>query len=571
MFARAPITSGGCRGWRAAANKAGFAFRMQRVVRRPGASLQKGQRVGGLDRLAILHPWGPAVDQPISRRDWIKTGAAGLAAAALTPTASTPAVPPDHSSFSFHHDHVLGTSLDLWLLAPDMATAERAEAVALAEVERLRQVFSLYDPDSELSRLNRTAGSVAASADLRAVLRRYERWQAVSAWACNPQVGALAALWAVAERTGFVPDRAALAALADAIRRPGWRIDDAAGTVTRTSPHPLDLNAGAKGYILGRAADAVRAAVPAVAGGLVNLGGDLVGWGARAWPLGVQDPAAPAENAEPLGGLWLTDGAVATSGGYQRFFTVRSLRYSHLLDPRTGQPANDIASATVVAPDSVTANLLATTLCVLGTDEGLRLTATVPGAECLVITTAGRRVTSPGLRLTAVARAGGRRQAAENKATSDPWPDGFQVSVALEVPNVGGGGRYRRPYVAVWVEDADGKAVRTLAVWGNASRWLPELTDWWKIGRGDAALVRAVTRATRGPGKYELAWDGKDDKGTALGQGTYTIKVEVSREHGGHVRQLAKIDCKAEAVTVKMAKNVEAGETTVEYGKKTQP
>jgi thiamine biosynthesis lipoprotein ApbE len=498
----------------------------------------------------------------------MKAGAASLAAAALAPAATTSGGSPGADTFSFHHDHVLGTSLDLWLLAPDAAAAERAETVALAEVERLRSVFSLYDPDSELCRLNRANGPVAASADLRAVLHRYERWQVASGWACNAQVRALAAQWFAAERTGFLPDEIALAALAAAIRCFGWRIDDAAGTVTRTTPYPLDLNAGAKGYILGQAAAAVRAAVPAVAAGLANLGGDLICWGERAWPLGVQNPSAPAENAEPLGGLWLKDGAVATSGGYQRFFTIGTLRYSHLLDPRSGQPADDVTSATVLSPDSVTANLLATTLCVLGPDEGLRLTAAVPGAECLVVTAAGRRVASPGLRLAPVSRAGGRPQAVEKKPAADAWPDGFQVSIALELPDVGGGARYRRPYVAVWVEDARGKPVRTLAFWANKSKYYRELTDWWKIGVNDDALVEAVTRATRGPGKYELAWDGKDDKGNTLGQGTYTIKIEVSREHGGHVRQSGKIDCKAEAATLKLAKNAETGETVVTYGKK---
>jgi hypothetical protein len=117
-------------------------------------------------------------------------------------------------------------------------------------------------------------------------------------------------------------------------------------------------------------------------------------------------------------------------------------------------------------------------------------------------------------------------------------------------------------------EDDAGKAVRTLAVWGDAPKYLRDLSDWWKIGKGDADLVKAVTRATRGPGKYNLVWDGKDDKGNALPQGTYTVRVEVHREHGKHLRQSGKIDCKEDDAAVKLDKNEEAGETAVEYGKK---
>jgi hypothetical protein len=126
----------------------------------------------------------------------------------------------------------------------------------------------------------------------------------------------------------------------------------------------------------------------------------------------------------------------------------------------------------------------------------------------------------------------------------------------------------RRPYVAVWAENADGKTVRTVTVWGNQPRWIPELTRWWKIARDDRKLVQAVTRATRAPGKYTLAWDGKDDQGKLLPRGTYTLHVEVHREHGKHVTQTGKIVCAEEPAHITLAANAETGETVVEYGKK---
>jgi hypothetical protein len=226
-----------------------------------------------------------------------------------------------------------------------------------------------------------------------------------------------------------------------------------------------------------------------------------------------------------------------------------------------------VAGATVVADDNVTANALATTLCVLSPDEGLRLVQDTPGAECLLVLADGRQVRSAGLRaLEGAVAARAEEKAAVQKGL--PWPEGHKVSVALELLKGLGGKRYRRPYVAVWVEDADGKTVRSVTVWGRQPRWLPTLTDWWKVAGENEKLVKSVTRATRGPGKYEIVWDGKDDRGAAVGQGTYTIRVEVHREHGKHVRQSGKVVCGAEPVKVTLRKNAEAADTVIEYGKK---
>jgi hypothetical protein len=222
-----------------------------------------------------------------------------------------------------------------------------------------------------------------------------------------------------------------------------------------------------------------------------------------------------------------------------------------------------VAAATVAAPDSVTANVLATTLCVLAPEEGLRLVEAVPGAECLLVTVDGRHLRSAGLKLLPLLAP----QGGGAKPKGAPWPAGYQVTVALELPKVTAR-RYRRPYVAVWFEDAAGKTVRTLTVWGNSRKWLRTMTDWWRIGSGDEGLVKAVTRATRGPGKYSLAWDGKDDRGNPVPQGTYTVRVEVHREHGKHLRQSGKIECQAAPAKLTLAKNAETGDTTVEYGKK---
>jgi thiamine biosynthesis lipoprotein ApbE len=496
-------------------------------------------------------------------------GVTALAWAAV-PEAPVPKLA--QTEFAFHHDHVIGTSLDLCVVAPDEATADRAELAVLDEIERLRLIFSTYDPASEISKLNKTREPVVVSSEMAEVLRAYELWQRASGGAFNGQVGELVRVWKVAEKANQEPSAATLERIAGELRKPGWKLDTVTNTVTRLTDQPLNLNAIGKGYIIRKAADAARKNASEVRGLLINLGGDILALGelpgSTGWVVGIQDPFRHYDNEAPIAGLRLSNQAIATSGGYERFYTVGGKRYSHIFDPRTGRPAEGVASATVIAPDNVTANALATTLCVLKPEEGLKLVAATPGVECLLIAADGKQFRSAGLKLFEVTRAHvftpvtARDNKDEKKGS--PWPEGYQVTVAVELPKIDAK-RYRKPYAAIWIEDDKGKAVRTLSVWGNAPKYLKDLNDWWKIGQQDTDLVKAVTRATRGPGKYELVWDGKDDKGNALPQGTYTVRVEVHREFGAHLRQSGKIECADKAATTKMDKNDETAETVVEF------
>jgi FAD:protein FMN transferase len=510
--------------------------------------------------------------RPISRRAWLGTGLASLGALiGLEPRtlagSARPGLPGD---FSCHYDHVLGTSLDVWTSAEHTRAAESA-----IEIDRLGHIFSPVDPESELSRLNAAAAPVPISAELLWVLRAYEGWQQRTAGACSPETGALTRLWREAERQGRLPNAGALAGASAYDGRPAWRIEERHGVAMCLARRPLDLNSIAKGFIIEQAANAVRARLGGIFSLLLNLGGDMTMWAkppcvdAR-WRLGVQDPFRPEENATPLTTIMVGAGAVATSGGYQRSYAIGGRRYSHLLDPRTGFPAEAVAAATVIAPTSTTANVLATTLCILDPGDGLRLVEDTPGASCLIVTSAGAVLSSPGFANWEIPAEKPAVVDTDNppaKAAADAWPDGFQVNVQLELLKPSGG-KIKRPYVAIWAEDSSGKTVRTIAVWGNKPRWIPELSVWWKAARANDAMVKTVTRATRSPGKYDIAWDGKDDQGAPLPKGTYTIRVEVHREHGRHVTQVGKLECRAESVELTLDKNAEAEATVIKYGKK---
>jgi thiamine biosynthesis lipoprotein len=429
--------------------------------------------------------------------------------------------------FTFEHDGVLGTSMELIVQAPRATDAAECERSVLAEIERLRGILSTYDPGSEISRA--MAGGTLESDELAKVLEAYALWAERTGGAIELNMGGAIACWKNAVADGRLPSKAELRQAAMAAR--AWNVD-----------------ALGKGYVIDRAVAVARDVAPA---GLLNIGGDIRAWGKTAWPVAIADPMQPAENAAPLATFLLRDAAVATSGGYARFYNVGGRRYSHLIDPRTLYPAAELASATVVAADCVTANALATATCVLGAGKGTRLAQLHGGANWLV--PSGRGAAAP--------------QAATAATTA--WPADFQVSLDLsfKMPR---GAKVKRPYLAVWVEDAKGNVVRTVTVWGKQEKYLREMTAWWQAVGGDPKLVRSVTRATREAGKYTITWDGLDDKGAAVPKGVYTLVVEINREHGRHLGEKIKIACQDKKVETVMKQTTESDESAVTYGPKSK-
>ncbi len=466
--------------------------------------------------------------------------------------------------FAFHHEGVLGTSLDLKVVAADGPHAAAVEAAVLAEIERMRKILSTYDPASEISRVNAATGTVAVSQELLEVLAGYDWWNAKSGGAYNGHLGDLIGVWRAAEKAGAVPDAAVLQRTVATLRVPAWKLDTAAKTVTRTTAQRLNVDSLGKGYILTKAA--AVAAVKAPQGFLLNIGGDIFA-GGRAWKVGVADPKNSADNSTPLTEVNLKNLAVSTSAAYERGYTIGGKRYSHILDPRTGMPAAGVSSATVVASSNAVANALATTLCVLKPDEGLALAKTVPGVACLIVSADGRQLRTPNFAVLEGHPATVTPPTpATPGATAGAWPNGFQVTLTLSLTKPVGGNRIKRPYVAVWIENAEGKRVRTVAVWGTAPKYWPTLRDWWKLAKEDRAWAASITRATRNAGQHRVAWDGMDDKGAPLPPGTYTLVLEAAREHGSYCVERGTIACAKTAAQGKIPAASEFGEGQIVFG-----
>lgn len=485
--------------------------------------------------------------------------------------ATAMAAPVQAATHQFHAERVLGTSFDMTVVTPDAASATQAMLAARAEIGRLDLVLSGWRDDSELAALNQSTGAFTASPELFQVISACEAWRADCRGAFSARLGVLEALWREAERSGVAPHSEALVRAATLAEAASVRLDPMTRTIDRDGVI-FAVDAYAKGYIVDAALAAARRAAPSARGIMVDIGGDIACHGApldaAGWRLGVAH-GEDADNVAPSSALTLRGGAVATSGTGARDRVIGGQTYSHLLLPENGQtsPARLVS---VVSHKAADADALATALAALPTERAIGLVNARPGAEARIVDAHGAVFTSAGwpaaapIKPQSIAFQTAPKAAAPRTAA---WPAGYEVKIDYEIPVIGGA-RTKVPYVAIFVTNEAGQLVRTLTHLGDhPPRFLDSNYVWYAAFTAKGGQLASVTRPSRAPGKYSIAWDGKDDAGNPVGQGNYTIKIEVSREHGGHSLQEIPLTLGAVAATGSAAALPESGPATATYGK----
>ncbi|MBE9607780.1 FAD:protein FMN transferase [Chitinilyticum piscinae] len=248
--------------------------------------------------------------------------------------------------------YVFGTRVQISIYGLSDAEASKHAAAVLGDLDRLHARLHAWQP-SEITRLNAAiaAGqSYTVDAELRDLLLLAQDVARRSDQLFNPAVGRLVEVWGFHKDTfaPVRPDAGQLRALL--ARQPSLEQLEINGLTVR-SGNPavqLDLGGFAKGWALDRAATYLRA--NGVRNALINIGGNVLALGHKGdqdWTVGIQHP----RQAGAMASVALQDGeAIGTSGDYQRFFERDGVRYSHLIDPRTGEPARDMMAATVIVP-----------------------------------------------------------------------------------------------------------------------------------------------------------------------------------------------------------------------------
>jgi len=477
-------------------------------------------------------------------------------------------VPVAADDYHFHHEHVLGTSLHLAVSCDDKATASAIEQSVLQEIDRLNMVLSRWDDRSEFSAWQ--AGDVRTiSDDLARVLRHADHWRNATSHAFDVRAEALTRLWQDAATLGHVPSDAQRQQLVAQLETAPYTLTGDAA-VERNDNLPISVDGLAKGYILDQVCHLVQREYPDTSDFLINIGGDLRKLGNQPLEIAIENPNNAAEGAQPLQTFVVAQPmALATSGNYRRYFTVGDRQVSHILDPRTGLPAELTRSVTVVSTNAMDADALATSVSVLGPVDGLALIESLDDTECCVVTSSGKVVTSRGWPLRSLAAYSETLVVKEESSNAE---QGLFVDFTIQRPK---GGRYRRPYVAMWLEDSEGFPVKTEILWLQTEqpgpRWHRDLTRWYRNDRlrktvENVNLIDTISGATRGPGEYKAHFDGTDNLDLPLPAGKYTLCLEVAREHGTYQIIREAIEWGEKPIAEKkLPGNVEVGSMTYRF------
>lgn len=281
---------------------------------------------------------------------------------------------------------VMGTIVEISVAHRSEAAARAAIREAMGEFQRLDDLLSSYEPGSVVSKLNASgaATKVPVGGEVYRLVRDAVAICGASEGAFDPTIWPISRLWDF-NRGEKVPTAAEIA---DKLKYVGCEMlefDDINHSVGfRRDGMGLDLGAVAKGWAVDRAME--RLIDLGIRDAIIDAGGDLRIIGTRpgkdSWRIGVQHPR---DAGALIFRFALRDTAIATSGDYQRFFTIDGVRYHHILDPATGKPARGCQSVTVFAPTAAEADACATAAFVLGPSAGLAFLRGRPALQGFIV------------------------------------------------------------------------------------------------------------------------------------------------------------------------------------------
>lgn len=283
---------------------------------------------------------------------------------------------------------LMDTAVRIAVYDDALSREEAASAVnrAFSRMSRLESMVSAQVETSEIARLSKLSGgeAYAVSDTTSAILRQALGISDQSGGAFDITIGPLEELWGFYTDHPRKPDSLEVTG---AMGKVGYRMMQIDGNRVRLAKHGMKIDLGgiAKGYIVDAAVQSLKES--GVRAGIVDGGGDLRIFGShpvnRQWRIGVRHPRPEANSL--FGVLRLDSCAIATSGDYERFFMDGGRRYHHILDPKTGYPASGCVSVTILADRAMLADAYATTVFVLGPDQGMELLKSRPGLEGLIL------------------------------------------------------------------------------------------------------------------------------------------------------------------------------------------
>lgn len=296
---------------------------------------------------------------------------------------------------------LMGSKFDITVVAEDETMANGYIDLAVNEIKRIEERISSWDPNSETSEINRNAGvqPVTVSQELFDLIHRALEISKITDGAFDISYASMDNIWTFDGSMTQMPSKEDIRTSVEKVGYIHILMDSDRRTVFLEKK---GMKIGFGGIGKGYAADKAKALLigQGVTAGIINASGDMNTWGKQPggeeWQVAITNPL---NKNKVFAILPIKEGAVVTSGNYEKYVSFNGTRYSHIIDPRSGYPSSGVISATVFAPSAELADALATAIFVMGAEVGIDRINQLPQIECVIINDKGGIITSNNIKI----------------------------------------------------------------------------------------------------------------------------------------------------------------------------
>ncbi|WP_298487284.1 FAD:protein FMN transferase [uncultured Maribacter sp.] len=296
---------------------------------------------------------------------------------------------------------LMGSRFDITVVAKDSLEASYFITLAVNEITRIEKLISSWDKNSETTLVNKNAGiaPIKVSNELYELIERSLKISKLTDGAFDISYASMDKIW---QFNGTMTQMPKAKQIKQSVAKVGYKniiLNKEESTVyLKQKGMKIGFGAIGKGY----AADKAKALLvkKGVISGIINASGDMNTWGKQPngeeWKVAITNPM---DKNKAFALLPITNGAVVTSGNYEKFVMLNGKRYTHIIDPRTGYPSSGIISVTIFAPKAELADALATSVFVMGKEVGLNRINQLPNIECVIVDDIGEVTTSKNIKI----------------------------------------------------------------------------------------------------------------------------------------------------------------------------
>lgn len=295
---------------------------------------------------------------------------------------------------------LMGSQFRITLVDENNISAEKNIDKVIGEIVRIEALISDWKMTSQVSEVNRNAGIQAVKVDREVfdLTKRALYFSIISEGAFDISFAAMDRIWRFDDSMEKLPTPEEIAKAIEKIGYQNIELNEAESTIFLTkSGMKIGFGSTGKGYAAYKASEFAKSL--GIKGGIIDASGDMQTWGTQPdgefWKIGITNPKKRFEYVDILA---LKNAAVTTSGDYEKFILIDGVRYSHIINPKTGMPSTGLTSVTVIGPNAEMCNGFSTSLMVLGKKDGLKLINQHPLYAAIMITDKGKIIKSKKIR-----------------------------------------------------------------------------------------------------------------------------------------------------------------------------